>query len=72
ALIGPEQTTSFTGGYDFAICIYLARYFLWTIYYNFVILFIGATKTVGGYPSSEGAIPSTQIRNPFGNQSKGG
>lgn len=49
-----------------------AAYLLWTIYYNFVILFIGATKTVGGYPSSEGAIPSTQIRNPFGNQSKGG
>ena len=39
-----------------------AAYLLWTIYYNFVILFIGATKTVGGYPSSEGALPSTQIR----------
>lgn len=47
-----------------------AAYLLWTIYYSFVILFIGATKTVGGYPSSEGALPSTQIRNPYSHKEK--
>ena len=50
--------------------IEFAKYILPYLYYSFVILFIGATKTVGGYPSSEGALPSTQIRNPYSHKEK--